>query len=114
MVLAFIKFMISPNLGNGLWKNMWNARIRKLWSMGCPLPSSSIYKASRPSFSATCLVNKFILLSCQRVSSPGQANRTLNCPNSQRWQRSPSDGESCRTHLHEFRSTNVFIWYTSL
>ncbi|GFW67807.1 hypothetical protein TNCV_3871381 [Trichonephila clavipes] len=64
-----------PNLGNGLWKNMWNACNRKLWPMGCHLTSrsSSIWQAS--------------------------AHQTLHCHDSQRWQRSQSDGhhgESCR------------------
>ncbi|GFU60958.1 hypothetical protein TNCV_3372751 [Trichonephila clavipes] len=33
-----------PKLRNGLWKHMWNSRIRTLWPMGCPLTSSSLCK----------------------------------------------------------------------
>ncbi|GFY06427.1 hypothetical protein TNCV_3652141 [Trichonephila clavipes] len=58
-----------PNHGNGLWKPMWNARIRTLWPMGCPLTSSSIYKASCPSFSHKAPCNPFILL---MPTSPGK------------------------------------------
>ncbi|GFU91671.1 uncharacterized protein TNCV_4508481 [Trichonephila clavipes] len=58
--------MVSPQPWKWALKHIWNARIRTLWRMGCPLTSrsSSIYKASRPSFSdkATCRVNPFILI----------------------------------------------------
>ncbi|GFX47948.1 hypothetical protein TNCV_4793271 [Trichonephila clavipes] len=78
---------------------MWNARIRTLWPMGCPLTSSSIWKASDPSFSDKAPCNPFILL---MLTSLGQASahRTLHCHDSQR---SPSDhGESPpRNAIHE-------------
>ncbi|GFV00754.1 hypothetical protein TNCV_1385731 [Trichonephila clavipes] len=84
-----------PNLGNGLWKPMWNARIRTLWPMGCPLTSSSIYKGKPVP----------IELSIATIPSDGSDPQVMGIT---------VNHAGLTSTPHEMRSTNinVFVSYT--
>ncbi|GFW97549.1 hypothetical protein TNCV_880461 [Trichonephila clavipes] len=89
---------------------MWNAHIRTIWSMICPLTSSSIYTASCPSFSDKTPCNPFF---CSRHQGKPIELFIATIPNDGSDPQVITVNHAGLTSTpHEMRSTNMNVWFT--